>query len=992
MKHTILTLIGCILFVSLIGQTTFLADPYRNNDNGGSQIVDIAQFNGAMYFGGLSAKRPGLWISDGTESGTQLVASGFQVRELVALNNLMIFSGANVEYGIELWVSDGTASGTVLLRDFEQGPLSGNPNRLRLSGNFVYFSVYADGVGVELWRTDGTTQGTQLVKDISPGLANSNFQEIIPYQSGVAFTIHNGSQLGLWYSDGTDVGTYQVTLPNQGTNPGRARNLKVIDDALYFTIRPANNNELWRTNLTQTDSLTLLGGNYSSAVSEKSFFRFQNDYFYTRKTVNAADTLRLFKTDSLFSTSTLLQEFHPQLAKINELHISPSKILMNIRYQFGGSEVWSSDGFTAQSIRQDPLESNPHNTIGVDSLMLLQFQDGLWRTNGTISGTYKISDFYVNRNLNATANNKITPFSYFQGSIFLPGRLLNSGIGDELYTTDGTSINLIKDIETTPFAGAFGDFIRLDNQLLFSARSHTEGIELWVSDGTPNNTQLLKDPTPGFSGPNPLIDSISINSRPDRFIEHQGFVYYTSLDTFMTNYVSYEAHLWRTDGTVAGTQQLDPQQIAANDGFVGVARNNNKVVFDGRIFLSAVWPDSIGAELFAYDPSINKLELVKDVNTALTGSPFSSSYPQHLTPVGNTLFFSAYTEEEGIELWKSDGTTAGTQMVKAVFPAYDGAFNPTLRSPDIQLIALDSILLFVANSPTDGWELWRSNGTDAGTFVVKDIFPGNTNSNPRNLTRVGNKVFFIADDGTHGFETWVTDGTEVGTYLLADHQVGTGDNNALFLHATNSLLYYRQYDPQYGTELWRTDGTQAGTYLLKDIKPGSQSGFPHAFSETDSTTYFMARGSNGDQIWRTDGTSTGTQLVYELEANDGLFFTSQMHAGSDGLYLVTCDALLGQSLYLFDPANGILSVERPGLQLTAFPNPTQDKVFIKAPKAMEIHAADLYTIEGKTCRNFAPIQELRDQWEFSLQGLSPGYYFLRLQTQEGPFALKIQVQ
>lgn len=990
MKHTILTLIGIFLSVAVIGQTTFLADPYRNLGNEGSQIRNIIQFDGAMYFGPGASKTSGLWKSDGTEGGTQQIADGFRIRELVATDNLMVFSAASSETGIELWVSDGTTSGTSLLKDFELGPFSANPTYLRVSGNFVYFSVYSNGVGVELWRTDGTLLETQLVKDISPGLANSYIQEMVPYQSGVAFTISNGSQLGLWYSDGSIAGTNILGLPAQVMNPGRAKNLKVIDDALYFTIRPNGQNELWRTNLTQTDSLTSLGGSSNAQVSDKSFFRFQDDYFYTRKITIGADTLRLFKTDSLFSTTTLLQEFPTTLAQINGLHISPTKILMNIRYQFGGSEIWSSDGLIAQSIRQDTIVSTPRHIIGVDSLMLLEFQDGLWRTDGTVAGTYLLSEFHVNYNSFAPQNTGKTTYINFKNSIYLAGYTQASIIGDELYKTDGIGINLVKDIEQVPFAGAFSLFTRLNNKLLFRARSFVEGNELWVTDGTAPNTHLLIDPTPGFSDFSPLSDSISLNSYPSRPIEHQGFIYYTSLDTFMGLFVSYEGHLWRTDGTTAGTQQLDSLQIAVNDGFQGVSRNNNKVIFDGKIFLGAGSEYDYGTELYAYDPVLGKLELVKDVNTAHTGTPFSSSYPQNLTPVGNTLFFTAYTEEEGIELWQSDGTDAGTQMVKAILPGYDGGFNPTFRSPDIQLIALDSILLFVANSPTDGWELWRSNGSDIGTFVLKDIFPGSNNSNIRNLTKVGSKAFFIADDGVHGLETWVTDGTANGTYMIEDRQAGASNNDALFLWATDSLLYYRQYDPQYGTELWRTDGTLAGTRLLKDIKVGSESGFPFAFAGTDSTTYFIAGGSNGNQIWQTDGTENGTLLVYNLQANTGLFFTNQLHAGPGGLYFVACDSALGRSLYLFDIT--ALSIGSPELSLSAFPNPVSDKVVIKSPETLSVNAAKLINLNGQTCRSFAVEQGPQDQWEFAIHSLSPGYYFLQLQTDKGPFVLKLQVQ
>jgi ELWxxDGT repeat protein len=95
----------------------------------------------------------------------------------------------------------------------------------------------------------------------------------------------------------------------------------------------------------------------------------------------------------------------------------------------------------------------------------------------------------------------------------------------------------------------------------------------------------------------------------------------------------------------------------------------------------------------------------------------------------------------------------GSQMVKEILPGIWGGFDrqgsgaPRIKD---QIIALDSLLLFLAKSETMGWELWRSNGTDAGTFVLADIWPGEGNGTPKYFQRVGDKVFFIANDSIHG--------------------------------------------------------------------------------------------------------------------------------------------------------------------------------------------------------------------------------------------------
>jgi ELWxxDGT repeat protein len=87
---------------------------------------------------------------------------------------------------------------------------------------------------------------------------------------------------------------------------------------------------------------------------------------------------------------------------------------------------------------------------------------------------------------------------------------------------------------------------------------------------------------------------------------------------------------------------------------------------------------------------------------------------------------------------------------------------------------VNGTLFFAANDGTRGHELWKSDGTSTGTVLVKDIRPGAFGSYPYSLTNVGGRLFFIANDGTNGRELWISDGTSTGTVLVKDINQGAG--------------------------------------------------------------------------------------------------------------------------------------------------------------------------------------------------------------------------
>lgn len=145
-------------------------------------------------------------------------------------------------------------------------------------------------------------------------------------------------------------------------------------------------------------------------------------------------------------------------------------------------------------------------------------------------------------------------------------------------------------------------------------------------------------------------------------------------------------------------------------------------------------------------------------------------------------------------------------------------------------------------------------------FLVKDIHPGAEPSAPASLTSAAGYLFFRADDGVHGLELWKSNGTAAGTQLVADIQPGPGHAVPGALTDVNGALFFRADDGVHGAELWKSDGTAAGTHLVADLNPGPEGSFPAELTNMHGMLYFQAHdGRHGTELWRSDGTASGTQ-------------------------------------------------------------------------------------------------------------------------------------
>ncbi len=433
--------------------------------------------------------------------------------------------------------------------------------------------------------------------------------------------------------------------------------------------------------------------------------------------------------------------------------------------------------------------------------------------------------------------------------------------GNELWRSDGTVGGTWMVIDLSPpmcptctnMDSDIRELVAGDRHLFFASIEMNEGApdlirELFVSDGTEEGTEIVVDlfDCPTVSG-DVVITYDGVNSLvaiPGSSFGTPGLdrVVFSGFSCSTQNWVCYGEEPWISDGTAVGTIQL--ADIRAGDDWLQTP-NGQGVMVDAEgssprhffmglneIYFTADDNES-GRELWSVDLTqiTSGANVVKDINPGHDSS-VGLYHNLHFALLGNNIFFSANDGSTGYELWKTDGSESGTMQVNNI------AVNETSSYPSFLTVVGNTLYFAAWDGDDDTHKLWKSDGTFAGTSIVKDsIFPV--------FAVVGNALYF-----SHGTELWKSDGTVSGTVMVKDIYSGGGGSTPSWLTAVGNTLYFRADDGTNGDELWKSDGTSAGTVMVKDIRSGSSSSSPSYLTAVGNTLYFIANdGSRGYELW-----------------------------------------------------------------------------------------------------------------------------------------------
>ncbi|MET0497157.1 MAG: Ig-like domain-containing protein [Steroidobacteraceae bacterium] len=569
------------------------------------------------------------------------------------------------------------------------------------------------------------------------------------------------------------------------------------------------------------------------------------------------------------------------------------------------SELWVSDGTAAGTFKLAEFDASTVGHVATLPSGAAVFgvrtstNTELWRSDGSVAGTWRLAQFDSPANTVLPQGAAIDNLLYFSAQ---------TALGNELWVTDASNVaaNTHLEIDLEPGAGSSTpkDITAVGSDLYFTATVGNSGIgQLWRRDASGQ-----------FQQPSPVSATIECAS-----------------DTLL--YFISDGQPWRSDGTAAGTFALLPSQHSDSI--------DNCVVAGTRVFLRLI--SGSASSLWQSDGTVNGTTAVP-IGAGLT-------VPLPLFWTGNHLFFNAADPITGVELYVTDGSPAGTHLVMDAFAGANGGSSSVQKAGSqlfaftmantynaeklIQLWRMDldgshpvhltddisvepysvsppyttianSRAFFTSQNPARGAEPAASDGTVAGTLILKDIAPETQNlgSQPDPFVSFGSDALFWADDGIHGRTLWRTDGSTAGTRRVQDASPGEGAANGRVLGVFDGIAYLQASDRTHGQELWKTDGTATGTQRLTDLEPGTGNGIPSGLCNTalklGSFVYFQGSTTvTGAELWRTDGTSTGVALLADVAPDAASSLACPVAVLGTRLYFTTM-VLRGQELWSTD--------------------------------------------------------------------------------------------
>ncbi len=894
--------------------------------------IPVTSFNGFIYYVNFTPETGyELWKTNGT-TNTLLkdinpgMEGAFEIGDnssnnFMEMNGYLYFAATTKDFGTELWRTDGTEAGTTMVVDLWTGPDGNGLRNLSLMAVFqnrLYFTGWKNPFYRQLYSTDGTAAGTMPVK---PSLGD--YSSNTGYWSGKTAELNGKLYFpGIWKltwdlnrllsTDGTDAGTFMVKDTNTaGWHRSDPVNVTACNGTIFFGTRDVmgetpTGDELWVSNGTTAGTSIVkdlvVGAGSSSATPVACI---NNRLLFTAFT-NANGT-ELWSTDGTAAGTVIVKDLSSGsvstdfTARHGTSNRSENFLQINNTLYFfaktptSGYELWKSDGTAAgttmlKDINPGEASSWPHNFVNFEGQLAFVANDGthgleLWKSDGTAAGTVMVMDLFEGSTSAAPENLKVLPASVFGGlsKLFLTAYTSTKDAPVVVWTQLTAQTTVIEGELVIPSEDSYPNrLFTLGQKLFFFDSSGEWGNQLWESDATMEGTKVFIDLAPNSGCFEPIF------FLPDSQVNEVRY--------FVGEDIAHGMELWRTDGTVEGTKLIKDINPGSASSFPEFLAQTDRQLSDGRYIFAA--DDGVnGKELWVTDLTEAGTILLKDTES---GSNSGASIDSSLNPLGGGRFlFAMTTPTYGREPWVTDGTTAGTYLLKDIYAGVGDSLGG--EGPFFQVTP--GKWIFSGNTSANGQELWITDGTTAGTLLLKDIYAGAGSGMPRGFTPVNGKWIFTASTAANGQELWITDGTAAGTFMVKELYAGNTGGVYMDLFRSDSshtFVLFLGRTAANGIELWRSDGTASGTVIVRDINPGSNhSGLSFNLTPVNGGWVFPATdGTTGMELWFTDGYSS-TQLK-DIQPGTGDSNPGQFMPLGDKIVFLASTSVDGQALWVTD--------------------------------------------------------------------------------------------
>lgn len=715
---------------------------------------------------------------------------------LTEFNGNLYFSGIDENGGRELWEYDGE---NLTLFDINDGAGASEPEGLMVYNNELVFIANDATGGREIWTYDGESLASFDLNDSGDGIVNGFEEELTEYEGILYFVGNDGSGRELWAYDGTEV--YNVNaelgLENELYEP---RYLTLFDGKLYFEgfIGESSVDELC-----YFDGTTVALADASVPASNITTIVATNTHLFFRAANGNGKEIFVFD-----GTDIVEFDLNAGSGDSNPWYLTP----VNNRMYFTattpeyGEEVWMHDGTTATvvDIYSGASGSTPRYLTALGDKLYCKAQ-GLVDDN-SLSTLWE----HDGSNLNYIDFSKQTSDSYpyylteFQDKLYFSAE--NPEFGGELYTFDGSTLEMLDDI----YEGEDGSWpealIVFGDELVFFAENET-GNYLYTYDGSAYSTY-----------------EVDGNNVP--MIEYNGAIYFSGSDGVNGS------ELWKYDGTsVEMVQDINESGNSYPEEFM---------IHNDVLFFKA--NDGInGVELWMYNGTSASM-----VENLATDANAGNGSPSDFTSYDGDLYYTSYSDDYGREIFVYDGETVSPLDI----------YTGTESAHPTDLIVFDGKLIFRANDGTNGVEMYTYESGSSGAVLI-DINSGSESSFARYFTEHRGLLYFAANDGTHGYELWKYDGTDVS--MVVDAIAGEDGLEIGYIVPAGGMLYLSCYvNSNY--ELYRSNGTEVE--FVDDIYLYDSDEYGPPLVSND---YLYFNGSSiaygGEELWRVRLTSEETDIV-----------------------------------------------------------------------------------------------------------------------------------